>query len=112
MVYSLFKPGEDILSSLTDLDCRLIHAILGITGEAGELLDVIKRAVIYRKEIDVQHAIEELGDIEFYLEALRQDLHITRQKCLDANIDKLGIRYPNWKYTDTSAKARADKEVG
>lgn len=49
----------------------------------------MKKATIYRKELDVENIIEELGDLEFYLEGLRSHLGITRQQVLEANRDKL-----------------------
>ena len=83
--------------------------MMGISGEAGELLDAIKKHVIYQKPLDRENAIEELGDIEFYLEGLRQGLGISRQETLDANIKKLSVRYAGLQYSDTAAQTRADK---
>jgi len=109
LVTSLCKDGQEIRDSLTFVDCHLLHMILGISGEAGELLDAIKKAVIYRKEIDLPNVIEELGDIEFYLEGLRQGLGVSRQQCLDHNIAKLTKRYGE-KYSNEAAQLRKDKQ--
>lgn len=109
LVRALIKPGQEIKDELTELDAHLWHMATGIAGEAGELLDGIKKAVIYRKEIDKVNIIEELGDLEFFLEGLRQALGISRQITLDANIDKLTIRYGR-KYSNQAAQERADKQ--
>lgn len=109
MVAMLIKPGDEILPVLSARDVELLHAVIGIAGEAGELLDAIKKTVIYRKEIDRENVIEELGDLAFYVEALQQVLGISRQETLDANIVKLAKRYPDFQYTDAHAHARADK---
>lgn len=85
------------------------HAVSGISGEAGELLDAIKKAVIYRKPLDRVNVIEELGDIEFYLEHLRQVIGISREETIVANEAKLSVRY-NGKYSNQSAQDRKDKE--
>lgn len=110
MVSVLVKPGDQILASLTDKQCHELHMILGISGESGELLDAFKKHIIYQRELDRQNVIEELGDIEFYLEGLRQAIGVTRQECLDANVAKLGKRYENFKYSDQQAHERKDKQ--
>ncbi len=109
MVAGLKKPGEDILSSLTPEKCDLTHMAMGLSGEAGELLDAIKKYVIYNKELDMENVIEELGDIEFFLEGVRQSLSLTREQCIEANIKKLGVRYQAGVYSDRAAQDRADK---
>lgn len=109
MVKALAKPGKDILASLTPLKCHLLHMAVGVSGEAGELIDAVKKAAIYGKALDVDNVIEEMGDIEFYLEGLRQGLGVTREQCLAANIAKLGKRYASGHYSDSQAQERADK---
>lgn len=109
LVSALAKPGEDILNSLTPEDCHAVHMILGISGEAGELLDAVKKATIYRKPLDRKNVIEELGDLEFYMEGLRQAYGITREETLEQNIAKLSVRYASMKYSDQQAQDRADK---
>jgi NTP pyrophosphatase (non-canonical NTP hydrolase) len=108
-VGSLVKPADDIHQEITPKDMGLIHMIMGICGEAGELLDAIKKHVIYKKELDSENVLEELGDIEFYLEGIRQDLGITREECIINNINKLSKRYHQGKYSNTQAIERADK---
>lgn len=110
MVRALAKSGDVIASEITGHDAHILHMAVGISGEAGELLDAIKRRVIYRKELDVVNVLEELGDLEFYMEGIRQGLDITREQCLEANIKKLGARYVDMKYSDTAAQTRADKK--
>jgi len=109
-VANLKKPGSVIKSELTSSDCDVIHMTMGICGEAGELLDAIKKHVIYRKPFDRENAIEELGDLEFYLEGLRQVLKVTREEVVEGNMIKLSKRYKGVKYSDAAAVAREDKE--
>jgi NTP pyrophosphatase (non-canonical NTP hydrolase) len=82
---------------------------MGVSGEAGELLDAIKKCAIYEKEIDVVNVTEELGDLEFYMEGLRNALGITRENTLAANMKKLAQRYVNYEYTNARANERVDK---
>lgn len=110
MVRALAKSGDVIASEIDGNDAHILHMAVGISGEAGELLDAIKRKVIYRKELDLVNVLEELGDLEFYLEGIRQGVGITREQCLEANIAKLGKRYEGLTYSDQAAQDRADKE--
>lgn len=113
MVDRLFKPGWKIIEQMTSDKVEAWHAGTGISGEAGELLDAVKRYAVYGKEIDRGNVIEELGDLEFYMEALRQNLSITREQTLLHNMDKLEksktARYKGG-YTDQAAIERSDKQ--
>lgn len=113
MVLALAKPGADIIASMTPSSVHALHMAVGISGEAGELLDAVKKHVIYNKPIDRDNVVEELGDLEFYMEGLRQGLGISREETLNANVVKLTTgpkaRYKGGVYTDAAAQARADK---
>ena len=109
MVRRLTKPGEEIVATLSANGAHLLHMAMGISGEAGEMLDAIKKAVIYRKELDVNNVIEELGDLEFYMEGLRSYLRVTREQVLAHNMAKLSARYASARYSDQQAQERADK---
>lgn len=110
MVAKLQKPGEDILAKLTPLMAATVHMAMGISGEAGELTDAIKRWAIYGKDLDLENVKEELGDIEFFLAGIRQNLGITRDETLEHNMAKLGVRYEGHNYSDDQAIARRDKQ--
>lgn len=109
MVRALAKPGAAIVASLTPKTAHLLHMAVGVSGEAGELLDAVKKAAVYNKPIDLANVVEELGDLEFYMEGLRQGLGITREETLQGNIAKLSLRYNGLKYSDAAAQDRADK---
>ena len=108
MVTALAKSGQVIVNEVDGADMHILHMAVGVSGEAGELIDAVKKAVIYRKPLDRENVVEELGDLEFYMEGLRQGLNITREETLDANIAKLGKRYQDG-YSDKAAHDRADK---
>lgn len=110
MVKNLAKDGNIILDEMSGNQMHILHMAVGISGEAGELIDAIKKNVIYQKKLDRENVIEELGDLEFYMQGLRDALHITREECLVHNLNKLGKRYEGHKYSDEAAQARADKE--
>jgi len=108
-VQAIVKPGHDILVQLTPLQASMMHMAVGISGEAGELLDAIKKHSIYQKPLDFENVKEEAGDILFYLTGLLNDVGVTLNECIDANREKLSKRYPNKCYSNAAAIARADK---
>lgn len=88
----------------------MMHAAVGVAGEAGELADAVKKAWVYGKELDRQNVIEELGDLRFYMQALQLLLGITDAEVIGANSAKLEARYPDGVYSNEAAIRRADKE--
>ena len=109
LVRQLKKSDHDILSSLEPGACDLLHMTFALAGEVGELIDPIKKSIFYELPLDRSNVIEELGDIEFYLEGLRQRLRISREETIEANIIKLTKRYFSQSYTNTDAVERKDK---
>jgi len=112
MVAALIKPGEEIIEETTPLEAHLNHMAMLLAGESGELVDAIKKHTIYGKELDMMNVIEELGDIEFALEAIRSALNIGREEVLFANADKLAGRYPDGEFNNDHAQKRLDKQEG
>jgi len=109
-VRSRAKNPVIIDESLTPNKVNLIHMQMGISGEAGEITDCIKKHTMYNQPLDLDNLIEELGDLEFYLEGLRQELKIDRDTIIQKNIKKLSSRYPQG-YSDKDAQERKDKVV-
>lgn len=108
-VQSIVKSGHEILVQLTPLQASMMHMAVGISGEAGELLDAVKKHAIYQKPLDFANVKEEAGDILFYLTGLLNDVGITLNECIEANREKLSKRYPNKCYSNADAIKRADK---
>lgn len=108
-VKNLLKPQTDQLMKL--------HCALGVAGEAGELADAVKIEQIYGKLFDKEgrsirtNVIEELGDLQFYIQGIMQMYDITPDEVFQFNADKLSVRYVNLKYSDRAAIARADKDI-
>jgi len=110
MVTALVKSGSLIVEQMTANKADAWHAATGVAGEAGELLDAVKKHAIYNKPLDRENVIEELGDLEFYMEQLRQNIGVTREETLVHNMGKLAVRYNGLRYSDQAAQARADKQ--
>lgn len=79
-----------------------LHMVIGITTEAGELLDAYKKNLAYGKEIDVVNVKEEIFDIMWYLINLCRMLDVDPEFGMQNNIDKLRARYPE-KFTSENA---------
>ena len=111
-VRQLCKPGRDITAELTPSDAHLLHMAIGISGEAGEMLDAVKKAAIYRRQLDIANVREEAGDILFYLTGLLDALGIELQDVITENMEKLSLRYQSLSYSNAQAIARLDKDHG
>lgn len=112
LVLALAKPGQDIIDSLTPDKAHILHMAVGVSGEAGELLDAVKKLVIYNKPMTKEareNLVEELGDLEFYMQGLRERTGISREETLEHNLQKLAVRYEKMTYSDAAAQERADK---
>jgi NTP pyrophosphatase (non-canonical NTP hydrolase) len=97
------------MPQVTPEQMHLLHMAIGIFGEAGEMLEAIANHVISGEPLNLENVREEGGDLEFYLEGLRQGLNASREDWLQGNIDKLSVRYEGLQYSDSAAQTRADK---
>ena len=93
----------------TPSQCELLHAAIGIAGEAGELLDAVRKHVFDGQPLDRENVIEELGDLCFYLEAACQAIKMKRADIEERNMAKLFERYKDG-YSDQQAQERKDKQ--
>lgn len=107
LVRTLAKAGSQIAYDIQPSEAHLMHMALGIAGEAGEIVDIIKKHIIYHKILDQNKVVEELGDLLFYVQGICQELGISLQEVLHLNIVKLTHRYGTT-YSDEAAIARVD----
>lgn len=89
---------------------NLIHAAMGMSSDAGEFVDCVKKYAIYGKALDVDNALEEIGDVLWFCALACRTIGASMSAVMAENINKLAKRYPE-KYTDEAAIARADKQV-
>lgn len=87
----------------------LMHAALGLSGEAGEFADAVKKHTVYGRPLNRGNAIEELGDLLWFVALGCETLGVTMAEVAEQNIDKLKLRYPD-QYEDLLAHKRLDKE--
>ena len=72
----------------------MINSVMGLCGEAGEVIDIVKKWLAQGHELDKEHLAKELGDIAWYLAEAATALDLPLEDILRANIDKLKSRYP------------------
>jgi NTP pyrophosphatase (non-canonical NTP hydrolase) len=68
---------------------------IGLAGEAGEVADLVKKAVFHRKGLDYEKLAKELGDVLWYVAALCSTAGLSLNDVMAANVEKLKARYPN-----------------
>lgn len=101
-----------LLKQMATKEDDLMHAAIGISGEAGELLDAVKKTWVYGKPLDLANVKEEIGDILFYVTAMMNLLGLDENEIVYENVQKLEARYPGLTYSNEAAIARADKVGG
>lgn len=73
----------------------LINSVMGLCGESGEAIDIVKKWLAQGHALDKEHLMKELGDIAWYLAEAATALDLSLDDVLQANIDKLKKRYPD-----------------
>jgi len=84
---------------------RLLHAGIGLSTEAGEFLDALKKHIFYGKELDRVNLAEEMGDMFWYLAIACDELGVEFESLMERNIAKLKARYGE-KFTEERAEKR------
>ncbi len=72
----------------------LSNGALGLAGEAGECVDLIKKHLHHGVPLDKTKLIKELGDVRWYLELLAISADVSMEEIERQNTEKLRIRYP------------------
>ena len=89
---------------------QLINGVLGLTGEAGEVSDLVKKGIFHEKGIDLEHLKKELGDCAWYLAMICDACGFTLDDVMQTNIDKLKARYPQG-FDTYRANNRAEGDI-
>lgn len=87
---------------------RLLNGLMGLSGESGEALDLLKKHIFQGHELDRTHLEKELGDVAWYLALSADALGFTLEEILQANISKLRERYPQGFDAEKSTHRAAD----
>ena len=117
-------PSTDLaalLARITALDVegdadipRLLTAALGLSAEAGEFTEVVKKIILQGKpynEENVFHMKRELGDICWYLAQACMALDTTFDEIIEMNVDKLKARYPGGEFDVHKSENRVEGDL-
>ena len=74
---------------------QLANVALGLTGEAGEVADIIKKHLFHAWPLDRDAFAAELGDCLWYIAALATALDLSLDDIASGNVEKLRRRYPD-----------------
>jgi len=92
--YAMNRLSSDIMSATFYETAALLNGVLGLTGEAGEVSDLVKKGIFHEKGIDREHLEKELGDVMWYLALICYTCGFNLDEIMQMNIDKLKARYP------------------
>ena len=73
----------------------LLNGVMGLCGESGECVDMVKKYRFQGHELDKAHLAKELGDVAWYLAEAATALDVPLETVFQGNLDKLRQRYPN-----------------
>ena len=110
-----------LLSRMTELDVtddadipRLLTAALGLSAEAGEFTEVVKKIILQGKpynEENVFHMKRELGDICWYIAQACMALDTSFDEIMEMNVDKLKARYPGGEFNVNQSENRVEGDL-
>jgi NTP pyrophosphatase (non-canonical NTP hydrolase) len=87
----------------------LINGVMGLCGESGEAIDIVKKHLAQGHPLDKEKLCKELGDVAWYLAETAYALDVPLSQILEKNIQKLRARYPEGFDTEKSLR-RSDSE--
>ena len=111
---------SSLLSRLTELEVgdadvpRLMTAAFGISAEAGELVEIIKKIFLQGKpynEENIIHMKKEAGDILWYMSQLCIALDTTFEELMEINYQKLSARYPEGTFDIHRSENRVEGDL-
>jgi NTP pyrophosphatase (non-canonical NTP hydrolase) len=103
-----FAPIRERLSSEKML--RLLHGAIGVSTEAGEILDAVKKHAYYGKALDEVNLVEELGGLFWYMAIMADELGVDFESIMAKNLLKLQARYQGKFSSDRAMKRDLEEE--
>lgn len=85
----------------------LVNGVMGLCGEAGECIDMVKKVTFQNHDLDKEHLAKELGDCAWYLAVTANAIGYELDTIFQMNVDKLMARYPNGFEADRSLHREA-----
>lgn len=109
-IKNALRTNTGLKVNITAANEDLLHGVLGLTTETGELVDIVKRHLFYGEPLNMSHLKEEIGDKFWYLAVLCEWAGFTFEECMEVNIDKLHVRYPEKFSKDKALNRNLDAE--
>ena len=100
------KAAMATLNPALDKKDALNNSVMGLCGESGEAIDIVKKWLMQGHELDKEHLVRELGDVAWYLAEAATALDIPLEAVFQGNLDKLRQRFPNGFDTGASVNRR------
>ena len=93
---------------------RLLTAAVGMSAEAGEFTEIVKKIVFQGKPVNQEnlfHLKRELGDIMWYVSQACLGLDISLEEVIQMNFEKLNARYPEGAFTIERSENRVEGDL-
>jgi NTP pyrophosphatase (non-canonical NTP hydrolase) len=87
-----------------------LNGVMGLAGESGECVDLMKKHLFQGHTLDKEHLAKELGDVAWYLAVTAHAIGYDLETILQMNVDKLRKRYPDG-FDPTRSQHRAEGDV-
>lgn len=87
---------------------QLLEGLMGLNGEAGECIDVLKKHLFQKHAFDREHLAKELGDVAWYLAISADAIGYTLEEIFQMNVEKREHRYPDGFDAEHSINRRED----
>ena len=87
----------------------IVGFALGLAGEAGEVVDDIKKRYYHGRTIDENHTLEELGDVMWYVANIATQMGASLEDIMVNNVEKLTKRYPQMYHKTVSVVCKCPK---
>ena len=93
---------------------RLLTAAVGMSAEAGEFTEIVKKIIFQGKPVNDEnmfHMKRELGDIMWYVAQACMGLNISLDDIIEMNVDKLKSRYPGGEFDVHYSENRVEGDL-
>lgn len=103
-----FTPNDYLMKALRTVNWenqeypKILDGLMGLCGESGECIDILKKVMFQGHKLDAEHLKEELGDVAWYLALSSYAVGYDLESVMKANIEKLQKRYPEGFETEKS----------
>jgi len=93
---------------------RLLTAAVGMSAEAGEFTEIVKKIIFQGKPVNDEnmfHMKRELGDIMWYVAQACMGLNVSLDEVIEMNVDKLKARYPGGEFSVKHSEVRKEGDL-